>query len=42
MSNANGALYTPYGAYELKSMYQRNLALATLITLSFVIALVGA
>ncbi len=42
MSDVNGALYTPYGAYELKSSYQRNLALATTITLTFVIAVVGA
>ncbi len=31
------ALYSPYGAYELKSKYQRNFALGTLITLSFVV-----
>ncbi len=32
-----GALYSPYGAYELKSKYQRNFLLGTLITLAFVI-----
>ncbi len=31
------ALYSPYGSYELKSKYQRNFALGTLITLSFVV-----
>lgn len=34
------ALYTPYGNYELKSKYQRNFALGTLITLSFVALIV--
>ncbi len=29
------ALYSPYGAYELKAMYQRNLFLGMLITLLF-------
>ena len=24
MSNINSALYSPYGAFELKSKYQRN------------------
>ena len=36
------ALYTPYGAYELKSLYQRNLTLATLLTASLIITAVVA
>jgi protein TonB len=31
------ALYSPYGAYELKSKYQRNFGLGTLITLAAVL-----
>lgn len=31
------ALYSPYGAYELKAKYQRNFGLGTLMTLSFVL-----
>ena len=31
------ALYSPYGAYELKAKYQRNFALGTLLTLGFVV-----
>ena len=42
MSNVDSALYTPYGAYELKSTYQRNLMLGTVITLTIVVAVVGA
>ncbi|MEW5993361.1 MAG: TonB family protein [Candidatus Zixiibacteriota bacterium] len=34
---AINALYTPYGAYELKAKYQRNFGLGTLITLAFVL-----
>jgi protein TonB len=37
---ANGtynALYSPYGAYEMKAKYQRNFALGSLITLTFVV-----
>lgn len=34
------ALYTPYGSYELKSKYQRNFGLGTLITLGFVALIV--
>lgn len=41
MSNVNSALYSPYGAYELKSRYQRNFVLGTLITLAFVLAILG-
>ncbi len=35
------SLYSPYGAYELKSLYQRNFMYGTLITLGFVVAIVG-
>ncbi|UCG62658.1 MAG: energy transducer TonB [Candidatus Zixiibacteriota bacterium] len=31
------ALYSPYGAYELKARYQRNFGLGTIITLAFVL-----
>ena len=37
MSNINSALYSPYGAYEMKAKYQRNFALGTLSTLSLVL-----
>jgi len=35
------ALYSPYGAFELKSKYQRNLALGTAITLAFILLILG-
>lgn len=35
------ALYSPYGAYELKAKYQRNFGLGTLITLSFVLLILA-
>ncbi|MDX9857058.1 MAG: energy transducer TonB [candidate division Zixibacteria bacterium] len=35
------ALYSPYGAYELKAKYQRNFGLGTLATLAFVLAILG-
>lgn len=41
MSNVNSALYSPYGAYELKSKYQRNFFLGSMITLAFVLAILG-
>lgn len=31
------ALYSPYGAFELKAKYQRNFGLGTVLTLSFVL-----
>lgn len=37
MSHMASALYSAYGAYELKSKYQRNFAFGTLITTSFVL-----
>ncbi|MEE8576214.1 MAG: TonB family protein [candidate division Zixibacteria bacterium] len=38
MANGNSnALYSPYGAYELKASYQRNFLIGTLATLSFVL-----
>jgi protein TonB len=33
----SNVIYSPYGAFELKAKYQRNFALATLITFSFVL-----
>ncbi|MBU0982737.1 MAG: TonB family protein [candidate division Zixibacteria bacterium] len=41
MSHVDNALYSPYGAYELKSKYQRNFALGTLSTLAFVLAILS-
>ena len=41
MSNMESALYSNYGAYELKSKYQRNLAFGTLSTLTFVLLILG-
>jgi len=35
------ALYSPYGAYELKAKYQRNFALGTVIVFAFVLLIVG-
>jgi len=39
MSDANYAPYTPYGAFELKATYQRNLLLGNLAVISLVLAL---
>ena len=36
-SHMDTALYSPYGAYELKSKYQRNFAYGTLIMIGSVI-----
>lgn len=36
MADNSNALYSPYGAYELKSKYQRNMFFATSITTGFV------
>ena len=41
MSNMESALYSNYGAYELKSKYQRNFAFGTLSVLSFVLLTLG-
>ena len=41
MSYGSNSLYSPYGAYELKAKYQRNLGLATMIVTSAVITAVG-
>jgi protein TonB len=38
----HSASYTPYGAYELKATYQRNFALSTVITTTFVLLLLTA
>ncbi len=37
MAYSNDALYSPYGAYELKSTYQRNLMTGTIATVSLVL-----
>ena len=41
MSNVDSALYSPYGAYELKSKYQRNFTFATLSALGFVLVILS-
>jgi protein TonB len=35
------ALYSPYGAYELKAKYQRNFGIGTLVALGLVVVIVG-
>jgi len=40
MSHTNSALYSPYGAYELKSKYQRNFLIGTGATTAFVVILI--
>jgi len=43
MATANNVLYSPYGAYELKSRYQRNLTLSAIMVIGIVVLiLVGA
>ena len=37
MPYTSNTLYSPYGAYELKSKYQRNFSFGTLSTLSLVV-----
>ena len=37
MAHAKSALYSPYGAYELKRTYQRNFMMGTLSALSLVV-----
>ncbi len=41
MPKSMNALYTGYGAYELKSQYQRNMLMGTLSALALVIFIVG-
>ena len=41
MAKSMSALYTGYGAYELKSKYQRNMLIGTLSALALVILIVG-
>ena len=41
MAQVNNALYSPYGAYELKASYQRNFFYGTLSVLSFVLLTVA-
>lgn len=41
MSNTENALYSPYGAFELKAKYQRNFLIGTLSTLAFVLAILA-
>lgn len=40
-NHSYNALYSPYGAYELKAKYQRNFGLGTLTTLAFVLLILG-
>ncbi len=37
----HSAIYSPYGAFELKSVYQKYLGLGTLITLSFILLILA-
>lgn len=37
----DNALYSPYGAYELKAKYQRNFGIGTLLALAMVVVVVG-
>lgn len=39
--HAPSALYSPYGAYELKAKYQRNFGIGTLITLAVVLLILA-
>lgn len=41
MNNKESALYSPYGAHELKALYQRNFMYGTLSVLALVILIVG-
>ena len=41
MSQMENALYSPYGAYELKAKYQRNFLLGTIITTCFVLLILA-
>jgi len=41
MSHMENALYSPYGAFELKAKYQRNFLIGTLSTLGFVLAILA-
>jgi len=40
-SHGENALYSPYGAYELKAKYQQNFLFGTLITTSFVLLILA-
>jgi len=41
MGMQSSALYSPYGAYELKAKYQRNFMIGTLSTLGFVLLILS-
>ncbi len=41
MGMQSSSLYSPYGAYELKAKYQRNLMIGTLSTLGFVLLILS-
>lgn len=41
MPYKDNAIYSPYGAYELKAKYQKNFSMATGITTSFVLVVLG-
>ncbi|MBD3401473.1 TonB family protein [candidate division GN15 bacterium] len=40
-NNTYNALYSPYGAYELKAKYQRNFGFSSLIVVGFVLLILG-
>lgn len=41
MDSSNNTLYTPYGAYELKAKYQRNMIISNAIVTTFIAAIVA-
>jgi protein TonB len=41
MSHLNSAIYSPYGAYELKAKYQRNFLMGTLAITAFVLLILA-
>ena len=41
MDSSNNTLYTPYGAYELKAKYQRNMIISNVIVTTFIAAIVA-
>jgi len=41
MDSSNNPLYTPYGAYELKAKYQRNMIISNALVTTFIAAIVA-
>ncbi|MDZ4724289.1 MAG: TonB family protein [candidate division Zixibacteria bacterium] len=39
-SDVDNALYSPYGAYELKAKYQKNFLFGTVVTIGFVLGII--